>query len=466
MTEKAILVVDTDTETAEKIKSILESEGFSVFSASGIHDSVSTAKKINPSLIFVNIAMKDTSGLEISKAIHEIEALQTIPIIIMTPHGGTIEPRYTTTYGIVDFFKKPFSPEELISKTIDILEMNQVAESPVEEKMLFQSAGEESGADSFEEKLSGEERKTREIPFKAALFSSTPEELSGSDENEQIYNVTEPVSSSEQEVSDESSAKQFQPEHAEESDEAKEDQNEKNEEDAESALLLNSPLQEEEEEEDINNLLAKKIGAGWRKDLLLPIIGVLLVAIGAGFFLYKGLVQNQKTGEPVSKTPQTVLEQPQQNAPVSPQQHTQPSAGSERTQASQSQAAALKKAPLPPAETAKTVPAPAEKTDVQAKTSGHTDRPKTSQPHKPETEVKSFYAVQIGVFKRKANATALVERYKKLNYQAFALKSMGGNKQVFYRALVGRFGGMKEAAALAKDIRSKENIKTVIFHKK
>jgi len=74
--------------------------------------------------------------------------------------------------------------------------------------------------------------------------------------------------------------------------------------------------------------------------------------------------------------------------------------------------------------------------------------------------------VQIGVFKGKANAAALLQKYKKLNYHAFTLKSTGKNKQAFYRVLVGRFKTMKEAAVLAKDIRSKENIHTVIYHKK
>jgi DNA-binding response OmpR family regulator len=461
MTEKSILVVDTDTETVQKIKAALESEGFSVFSALGIDESVAAAKKIIPSLIFVNIAIKDTSGLEISKAIHEIEALQTIPIIIMTPHGGTIEPRYTTTYGIVDFLKKPFSPEELISKIIDIREMNQVAELPVEEAKPLQSAGEANDPDPFKEELSAAEEKIKEMPL--TMFAPITEELSGSHESEQILNEPEPVFSNEQGMSDESFAKQLQSEHIEKSDEEKKEQNENIAEDEESVFLPDSPSQED----DIKRLLGKKDGAGWRKDLLAPIIGVLLIAIGAGFFLYKGLVQNTKTGEPVSqKSPQTIIEQPQQNVPVTPQQNTQPSAVADKTQPSQSQAAAKKTAPLPSVETTKSEPAPAKKAAVQQKTTGHTDRPKTSQPQNPSSEVKAFYAVQLGVFKSKTNASALVKTYKRLNYHAFSLKGRGKNKQVFYRVLVGRFGTIKEATALAKNIRSKENIHTVIFHKK
>ena len=463
MTEKAILVVDTDTETVEKIKSVLESEGFLVFSASGISESISAAKKINPSLIFVNIAMKDTSGLEISKSIHEIEALQAVPIIVMTPHGGTIEPRYTTTYGIVDFFKKPFSPEELISKTIDTLEMNQAAESPAEEEPPFQSAGEESAPHSFEEELSGEEQKIRETPMEEPLFAATPEELSDPDENEQTLNEPEPASFSEQGMPDESFAEQLRTEDIAKREEAEAEQKEKIAEEEEPVLSPDPPLKED----NIRNLLEKQEGAGWRRDLLVPIIGVFLVAIGAGFFLYKGLVHDTKTGEPVSpKTPTTVIDQPQQNGAVSPQRNTPPSAGPDNTQSSQSQAAAVKKAPLPSAKTTRSAPALPKKAPIQAKAPGHTGRPKTSHSQKPATEVNAFYAVQIGVFKSKANAAALVKRSRKLGPHVFTLQSKGKNKQAFYRVLVGRFGSVKEAAALAKKIRSKENIQAVIFQKK
>jgi len=465
MTEKSILVVDTDAETVEKIKAALEPEGFSVFSALGINESVASAKKIIPSLIFVNIAMKDTSGLEISKAVHEIEALQAIPIVIMTPHGGSIEPRYTTTYGIVDFLKKPFSPEELISKTIDILEMNQVAELPVEEAMPLQSAGEQSGPHSFKEALSGEEQKIKDMPLEETMLAPTTDELSGSHESEQTLNEAEPVSLHEQGVPDESFAKELQSEHMGESDKDKNvEQSEKSADEEESVLL--SDLSSHED--DMKNILGKKDGTGWRKDLLAPIIGVLLIAIGAGFFLYKGLVQNTKTGEPIAqKAPPTIPDQPQQNVPVAPQQNIQPSAGSDKTQLPQSQAAPVKTAPLPSAETTKSEPVPAKKADIQPKTaSEHIDKPKSAKPQKPATEIKAFYAVQIGVFKSKKNADALMNKYKKLDHHAFSLKSMGKNKQTFYRVLVGRFGSMKEAAALVKDIQSKENIHAVIYHKK
>ena len=105
MTNLTVLVIDTDTETIQKIMTALETEGYLVFTASEKDVSIKMANKINPSLIFVNIGMSGTSGLEICKAIHEIESLKDIPIIMITPHGGELDSRHKTVYGIIDTIK-------------------------------------------------------------------------------------------------------------------------------------------------------------------------------------------------------------------------------------------------------------------------------------------------------------------------------------------------------------------------
>src|SRR4030043_1051090 len=117
MTVRTVLIIDTDPETIQKIKPLLESEGYFVFAATGKDDGIAMAKKVNPSLLFINIGMNGTSGLEICNTIHDTELLQNVPIVLISPYGGTIDSRYTSLYGLVDFLKKTFSPEGLITKT-------------------------------------------------------------------------------------------------------------------------------------------------------------------------------------------------------------------------------------------------------------------------------------------------------------------------------------------------------------
>lgn len=351
MTEKTILVIDTDAETSQRVKSILESEGYTVHNSAGRNDSISAAVKIKPSLIFINIAMRDTSGLEIAKGIHETESLKDVPIIIITPHGGTIEPRYTAMYGIVDFIKKAFSPEELISKTIDVVEMKSPDQPAVGEILPVQAHEQEAAHEGLSEKPVPEYIREPE-----AVESEEPAGKSGSD-----------IHSTEPEVA----------------------------------------LPDEDIHENISETVGSKPG---RRNMTLVLFIILVItAAGAGFYFYTDSSGKPETPQPAPvKSPQPIMQEAQKVEPTPVQQ-----------KAKKEIASAEKKKP--------------------------------------------FYSVQLGIFKKETNASALVKHFTKLNYKAFSYKTIGKNKKALYRVLIGSFDNKKEADALAKTIMSKENTKALIF---
>src|SRR3989339_931323 len=123
MTGKTILAIDTDAETTQQIVSVLEAEDYLVFTAPNGNIGIAMAKKVNPSLIYINPALSGTSGLEVCKTIHSTEQLKDIPIVVLSSFEGAMDQRYAEAYGIVDSLKKPFTPEELISKTGNVLSM-------------------------------------------------------------------------------------------------------------------------------------------------------------------------------------------------------------------------------------------------------------------------------------------------------------------------------------------------------
>lgn len=122
------------------------------------------AQKVAPSLIFVNPAIDSTRGLEMCKTIHDMEPLKNVPIVVLSVFKETIDPRYTSLYGIVDSLKKPFSPEELISKTENVLGMKSVHVQPVMEPVLQ----EDVGVDESEKEIVREEPEMPEIQQKVA----------------------------------------------------------------------------------------------------------------------------------------------------------------------------------------------------------------------------------------------------------------------------------------------------------
>ncbi len=134
MAGETIFLVDVDEENEQKIASTLETEGYLVFTVSGSDISSAAAQKIKPSLIFVNPAASGSRGLETCEKIHKNESLQNVPIMVLTSYEGAMDPRYTDLYGIVDFLKKPFSPELLVEKTERALSMQSLEVKPVMEE--------------------------------------------------------------------------------------------------------------------------------------------------------------------------------------------------------------------------------------------------------------------------------------------------------------------------------------------
>ena len=282
MTEKTILVIDTDAETSQRVESILESEGYTVHKSSGRSDSISAAVKIKPSLIFINIAMRDTSGLEIAKGIHETESLKDVPIIIITPHGGTVEPRYKAMYGIVDFIKKAFSPEELISKTIDVVEMKSPDQPAVGEILPVQAHEQESAAlPPYEEQVfkepQAEEMPAPEIvPLQVAekdAFSDIPEET-----------PTEIIPEPQKEVAHEGLSEKPVPEYIQEPEAAESEEPAGKSESDIHSTESDVAMSEEEIHENISENVGRK---PLRRNMTLVLFIILVItAAGAGFYFY------------------------------------------------------------------------------------------------------------------------------------------------------------------------------------
>ena len=432
MTEKTILVIDTDAETSQRIKSILESEGYTLHKSAGRSDSISAAVKIKPSLIFINIAMRDTSGLEIAKGIHETESLKDVPIIIITPHGGTIEPRYTAMYGIVDFIKKAFSPEELISKTIDVVEMKSPDQQAVGEIFPIQAHEQEAAALSPDEEPVLKESQAEEIPAPEIV----PLQVAG----------TEIIPEHQKEAAHEGLSEKPVPEYIREPEAAESE---------EPAGISGSDIHSTEPEvalpdEEIHENISETVGSkpGRRSMTLVLFIVLVITAAGAGFYFYNDSSGKPETPQPAPVKPPRPVTQEAQKVEPTP----------ERQEAKQM---TEKSKPGPPvSQPQKTLDSqqPAEETRpaaVQQKVK------KNIAPAKEEK--KHFYSVQIGIFKKEANASALVKHFTKLNYKAFSYKTIGKNKKALYRVLIGRFDNKKEADALAKTIKSKENTKALIF---
>lgn len=558
MTNKTVLVIDTDTETIQKIMSGLETEGFLVFTASEKDVSIKMAKKINPSLIFVNIGMSGTSGLEICKAIHSLEALKDIPIIMITPHEGELDSRHKTVYGIVDTIKKPFVAEDVISKAnsvitgvflgaeaheeellvepleediavepeedMDVTIVDQgrrevpLEEEEEEEEIEVMPFEEEVPAESVEDEfdVQGLEEERVEEPFEEELSEQPVEEELDTQFLEEEIEITPPQDVGFEPVEEEIDVQPFEEEETEPPQEQADVGFQEETGKVEGPEIIEEEMEEIHDEEvpeeispdetELTQMLEEADMEGAKKDapeepvvseepvvieetmadeepmvteepaevsepapsykkrdnlyrgtrrrssgkgskVLIPVIIIaLLIIVGGGFLVYNFFMKGPQV--PVAlKRERPVQKQPAQ---------VQPSSEEQKGTTKQVE---QKRKPATPT----TPPAPA--TTVKPKTKQTPTHP-TAPVTTAKAQTKLVYAVQLGAYKSKANADALVRKYTQKGYDAFTQKSTIAGKGTLYRVLIGKFDNKSKADQLARQIRSKENISTIIFHGK
>ena len=189
----------------------------------------------------------------------------------------------------------------------------------------------------------------------------------------------------------------------------------------------------DEHEETMESLFKKRIKKRpYRFGLLTPFLVVMaaIVILAAVFFLYKFFISKPEIPVSVAIKPQKTV-QHQGSAVLLPPE--------------------LQKQEQPVAEET-----PAVKNEVPKVASGV---------NAPDTKVteKTFYSVQLGAFKFKANAEALAKTYKEKGYEVFIYKGTAKGDTILYRVLIDKFENRKEAFQLAEDVRTKEKIETTVF---
>ncbi len=121
-----LLVVDDDLLIQEVLQAKLEKSGYRIEVAS---DGMEALKKIEseiPDLILLDINMPGMDGYEVCRKIREIEAIRTLPILMLTAYGGLEHIVKGLEAGADDYITKPFEIEEVLVRIKSILRMRQM----------------------------------------------------------------------------------------------------------------------------------------------------------------------------------------------------------------------------------------------------------------------------------------------------------------------------------------------------
>ncbi|HSD05895.1 response regulator transcription factor [Flavobacterium sp.] len=117
---KKIVLAEDNSVLSLLLKFRLEKEGYKLLIAKDGKEAVDFIENQNPDLILTDIMMPFISGLEVISHVRSKLHSQT-PIIVFSAAGQEEIVAQAFSLGATDFMSKPFSPNELVIRTKNLL---------------------------------------------------------------------------------------------------------------------------------------------------------------------------------------------------------------------------------------------------------------------------------------------------------------------------------------------------------
>ena len=133
--EYNILVVEDDKEIRDGIEIFLKSQGYHVYKAADGVEGLQIIEKEPIHLAIVDIMMPRMDGVTMTIKLREHHEF---PVIMLSARGEEYDKLFGFELGIDDYVVKPFSPKELMARIKAVLKRNNVSESTVPEKLVFE----------------------------------------------------------------------------------------------------------------------------------------------------------------------------------------------------------------------------------------------------------------------------------------------------------------------------------------
>lgn len=112
-----VLIIDDDDFTRQTAKSILEENlQYEVLTASSGMDGVDKLFQNTVHLILLDVAMPGWDGFKTLSVIRDNALLKNIPVIMLTASADRDSVIKASQFGVEDYIRKPFVPEDLVGR--------------------------------------------------------------------------------------------------------------------------------------------------------------------------------------------------------------------------------------------------------------------------------------------------------------------------------------------------------------
>lgn len=110
-----VLVVEDDPNVRGLLRILLESEGYSVVTASDGLAGLDEAASCSPALVLLDLVMPDLGGARVLERLRDDPVLAQIPVLVVTGHEDAL-PDVEARLGARNVFLKPFVVADLLAR--------------------------------------------------------------------------------------------------------------------------------------------------------------------------------------------------------------------------------------------------------------------------------------------------------------------------------------------------------------
>jgi two-component system, OmpR family, alkaline phosphatase synthesis response regulator PhoP len=119
-----ILIVDDEAPIRMLLEQTLEEieEEFELYRAKDGEEGLKIIVQEKPDIVFLDVMMPGLTGYEVVDKIKDKDELKDIKIILLTAKGSTEEIKMSNRYNIYLYITKPFDPDFIVEKTLELLQ--------------------------------------------------------------------------------------------------------------------------------------------------------------------------------------------------------------------------------------------------------------------------------------------------------------------------------------------------------
>jgi two-component system alkaline phosphatase synthesis response regulator PhoP len=118
---KKILLIEDDRDIVELVRYNLSRDGYDVAAVGDGSSGLAQLRKTPPDLLILDLMLPKLSGIEVCKEIRRDQALNRLPILMLSARGEEADRVLGLELGADDYVTKPFSPRELAARVKALL---------------------------------------------------------------------------------------------------------------------------------------------------------------------------------------------------------------------------------------------------------------------------------------------------------------------------------------------------------